>query len=252
MAWILTIDVAADQTADICDQLWDVGSTGIAERTVPAQHSRQLLAGFETEEAADAAKAMLGGIVAPVDPSAWTGPEPGAITIADRRLTVDAGQSFGHGSHPTTMLCLRALEAHVRPGHAVLDVGCGSGVLALAARVLGAETVTAIDIDPAAVAATRANAAANEVEIEIVHGELAALDRHYDIVVANMLLTEVEPLAADIVRLAGELLIVSGALVDQASRWTPMFPDGELVDEATEGDWIGRTYRFDSERGATS
>lgn len=110
-------------------------------------------------------------------------------------LEIDPGRSFGHGAHPTTRLCLAAIEGllDAHPGAAVLDVGCGSGVLAVAAARLGAGRVVAVDIDPAAVAATRANAARNGVtrlEIALVpEGEvdpLAGVDGTFDVVVANI------------------------------------------------------------------
>ena len=89
-------------------------------------------------------------------PTWHTAPDPSAIAIR-----LDPGLAFGTGSHPTTRMCLAWLDQHVSPADSVLDYGCGSGVLAIAAALLGARAVTATDIDPQALIATRSNAAAN-------------------------------------------------------------------------------------------
>ena len=101
--------------------------------------------------------------------------EPDSAAI---NLRLDPGLAFGTGAHPTTWQCLRWLEANLRAGAAVLDYGCGSGVLAIAAKRLGAGAVVSVDIDPHAVLATRENAAANAVEIHADrprHGAARAL-----------------------------------------------------------------------------
>lgn len=100
-------------------------------------------------------------------------------------LVIEPGMAFGTGHHETTRLALRALSRRVRPGMRVLDLGTGSGVLAIAAAKLGAR-VDALDIDPVAVAAARENAAQNGVEIEVKEGSLEAARGPYDLVVANL------------------------------------------------------------------
>ena len=242
MAWILTIDIDADQVDLTSDQLWTAGTNGIAE--VPGGHGARLLAGFETEAEAAAAQTEFGGTVAPVDPTAWGAPAATVIEVGGRALTIDAGHSFGHGAHPTTQLCLAALALHVVSGQTVLDVGCGSGVLSLAAAALGAAAITAIDIDPAAIAATNSNSQANSIAIDVSTTPFAEIDGPFDIVVINMLVAELEPLVADVCRVAGGLVILSGALIEQADRWATMFPRWDAVDETTDGEWICRTYRI--------
>jgi ribosomal protein L11 methyltransferase len=122
-------------------------------------------------------------------PSWHESPDPAAIN-----LILDPGMAFGTGSHPTTRLCLEWLERHVTAGCSVLDYGCGSGILAIAAARLGAGPVAGVDIDPQAVEAARANAERNGVaalfadSAEPVAGE-------YDVVVANILSNPLRVLA---------------------------------------------------------
>ena len=116
----------------------------------------------------------------------WVGPswrEPPPERAAVR---IDPGLAFGTGSHPTTRLVLAFLERTVRGGESVLDYGCGSGILALAAAKLGAARVDGVDVDAQAVATALANARANGVELQAALPEaLPAV--HYDIVVSNIL-----------------------------------------------------------------
>ena len=241
MAWILTIDVPSAEADAVSDQLWTLGTNGVAE--VPSGDDARLLAGFETEAEAKIARGAIGGSIAPIDPPQWAPPEAATIEVGGRTLTIDAGHSFGHGGHPTTRLCLQALERHVGGGDTVLDVGCGSGVLSLAASTLGASAVTAIDIDPEAITATTENARANNLTLNISATPLADVSGSFDIVVVNMLIAEVEPLAGDLRRVAGGLVILSGALIEQADRWSAMFPGSEMMEATTDGEWAGKVIR---------
>jgi len=147
-------------------------------------------------------------------PSWSEAPDDAAIN-----LKLDPGLAFGTGSHPTTAQCLLWLEANLPAGAMLIDYGCGSGVLAIAAKRLGAGRVVAVDIDPAALAASRANAALNAVDIEVV--ETAAVDPGpYDVVVANILsnpLKVLAPLLSSLVRLDGAL-VLAGILTSQAQE----------------------------------
>ena len=140
--------------------------------------------------------------------------EPGVTVIR-----VEPGATFGLGDHPTTILSIRAIRAALRPGSTVLDVGCGSGVLAIGACVLGASHAVAIDITPASVAVGRANAAANGVadRVDVSTTPLSEEDRQFDIVVANILAPSLVELADDLVRVVrpSGVLIVSGVLADR-------------------------------------
>uniref|UniRef100_UPI003341D449 50S ribosomal protein L11 methyltransferase n=1 Tax=Castellaniella defragrans TaxID=75697 RepID=UPI003341D449 len=135
------------------------------------------------------------------------------------RIELDPGLAFGTGSHPTTHLCLEWLSDHIRGGETVLDYGCGSGILAIAARLLGAARVHAVDIDEQAVLATARNAAANHVQVEAwLPDELP--DGRSRIVVANILsnpLKVLAPMLADRVE-PGGCLVLSGVLERQADE----------------------------------
>ena len=121
-------------------------------------------------------------------------------------MTVDPGRAFGTGSHPTTGLCL-AFLLELEQG-SLLDIGCGSGVLSVAAAKLGFEPVIAIDREPAAVEAAKRNADANEVEIDVRSGDVldAELPRT-DVALANIDLASVEALSA---RLEARMLVTAG------------------------------------------
>ena len=144
-------------------------------------------------------------------PSWHVAPDPDAIV-----LVLDPGMAFGTGSHPTTRLCLEWLESTLTPGVSVLDYGCGSGILAIAAAKLGADDVLGVDIDPQAVSAAKNNAERNEVSA--CFGDSAKeIKGQFDIVVANILSNPLKALAPAIcghVRSGGKLAL-SGILVEQ-------------------------------------
>ena len=145
-------------------------------------------------------------------PSWHAAPDPGALN-----LVLDPGLAFGTGSHPTTALCLEWLAATLHGGETVLDYGCGSGILGIAAARLGARTVLGVDIDDNALIAARDNAAANGVEIALRHSR-DPLPERFDIVIANILtnpLCVLAPLLAGRVARSGQLAL-SGVLESQA------------------------------------
>lgn len=158
-------------------------------------------------------------------PSWHESPDPAAIN-----LILDPGMAFGTGSHPTTRLCLEWLERNVSAGNTVLDYGCGSGILAIAAARLGAGHVAGVDIDPQAVDAAKANAERNGVTALFVDSA-APVAGEYDVVVANILSNPLRVLAPAIcahVRSGGRLAL-SGILREQAdeivaiyAQWIPM------------------------------
>ena len=138
-----------------------------------------------------------------------------AVTV----LRIEPGATFGLGDHPTTVLSMRAIRRSLRAGSTMLDVGCGSGVLAVGACVLGAARAVAVDIAPASVPITKANAASNGVAdlIDVSTTSLAEVDGQFDIVVANILAPTLIELADDLVRVVAPsgVLIVSGVLANR-------------------------------------
>ncbi|KAF0166709.1 MAG: ribosomal protein L11 methyltransferase [Rhodocyclaceae bacterium] len=145
-------------------------------------------------------------------PSWHAAPDPGAIN-----LILDPGLAFGTGSHPTTFLCLQWLTETLHGGETLLDYGCGSGILGIAAAKLGAASVLGVDIDDNALTAARDNAANNAVTLELRHSR-EALEERFDIVVANILTNPLCVLAPLLVgRLApGGRIALSGVLAAQA------------------------------------
>jgi len=150
----------------------------------------------------------------------WIVPSWHAAPDADAiNLVLDPGLAFGTGSHPTTFLCLQWLTETLRGGETLLDYGCGSGILGIAAAKLGAASVLGVDIDRNALTAAADNAARNEVALELRHsGE--ALDEQFDVVVANILtnpLCVLAPLLSARIGRNGRIAL-SGVLATQAEQ----------------------------------
>jgi ribosomal protein L11 methyltransferase len=154
-----------------------------------------------------------------VVPSWHEAPDPDALI-----LELDPGLAFGTGSHPTTRLCMEWLEAHPAPGKTVLDYGCGSGILAMVAKKLGAQQVAGVDIDPQAIESARDNAVRNQCEVAYFLPDTFAQSQHasqrFDVVVANILSSPLKLMAPMLSgRVAdGGALILSGVLARQAEE----------------------------------
>jgi len=168
-------------------------------------------------------------------------------------IDLDPGMAFGTGLHPTTRLCLQALEDRAEHGPLgrVLDVGCGSGILSIAAVKLGATRALAVDIDPIAVEATEANARHNRVgrRVRARDGTIPSEQGPFDTVLANLIagiLVELAPhLAEELV--PGGTLVASGIFIDrEADTWAALEGVGfELVRRWHESDWVA----FEAVRG---
>ncbi|HUN67182.1 MAG TPA: 50S ribosomal protein L11 methyltransferase [Burkholderiales bacterium] len=167
-------------------------------------------------------------------PSWHTPPDPAAIVVR-----LDPGLAFGTGSHASTRLVLQYLERNIRKAGRVLDYGCGSGILAIVAAKIGAEEVTAVDIDPLALETAAANASVNEVTVRIAAPESLAPGR-FDVVLANILagpLIALEPLLAGRTRKGGRI-VLSGILESQAAEVVAAYAqDFDAGVIATEEGW---------------
>jgi ribosomal protein L11 methyltransferase len=167
-------------------------------------------------------------------PSWHEPPDPSATVVR-----LDPGLAFGTGSHPSTRLILNFLEKNIRTGERVLDYGCGSGILAITAVMLGAADVAAVDIDPQALATTQENASANGVSLRVMAPDALPAGT-YDVVLANILagpLIALEPQLAARTRAGGRALL-SGILESQAAEVTAAYArDFETSVQATEEGW---------------
>jgi ribosomal protein L11 methyltransferase len=162
-------------------------------------------------------------------------------------VRIDPGAAFGLGDHPTTVLALRALRSVWWHDATVLDVGCGSGVLAVTAAITGAPYVEAIDVSPAAVQATLANAARNGVEGRVVASTrtVAELDGPFDVVLANILAPTLVELASDLERLTADsgVLVVSGFLDGAYDHVVEALEPMRVIDVLRREGWAALVLR---------
>ncbi|HEX5947052.1 MAG TPA: 50S ribosomal protein L11 methyltransferase [Acidimicrobiales bacterium] len=275
----MRVAVAAHETELAADALWQAGAAAIEEQpgalvaaTTDGGDPARLLAAVAGRWPAEAIAVDLEGAL-----DAWR-EHARPVVVGDRLIVrppwvereeasrsrdappdgaldvvVDPGRAFGHGAHPTTRLVLDALVEAVRGGERVLDVGCGSGVLAIAALALGARTAVGVDVDPAALAATRANAARNGMADRVI--VVAAVDDpavagRYDLVVANMLasqLVAVAPTVAGAVA-PGGTVVLSGLLAAQRDQVLGAYGSDQptrlaVVGEREDDGWLCLTLR---------
>jgi ribosomal protein L11 methyltransferase len=232
--------------------LWNAGAGGLWERG-----PRTLVAWFDEPVEG----VPVGGVWEDEPQRDWlaewrAGLEPvsvGGITVAPSwrvgrptptTLVIDPAMAFGTGHHPTTRLCLQVLQDLEVAGRSVLDLGTGTGVLAIAARRLGADRVVAMDTDPDAVAAARDNTARNEAPVDLREGSVDALrpGEHFDLVLANLVTDVVMGLAPALIdRVApGGTLAVSGISVDRSGEVADLLAGltGRVPAAWQEGDWV--------------
>ncbi len=174
-------------------------------------------------------------------------------------FVINPGMSFGTGSHHTTRLCLERLEQYIKPGMSILDLGCGSGILSAVALLLGADSATAVDIDPNAAKIARENAgrngipdekyrifAGNILTDEALQAEIA--DRKYDLILANIVADVIIALAPMVPPLLKKdaKFITSGIIIDRredvlgAYETLPM----AKIHESQSGDWLAFDYEL--------
>jgi ribosomal protein L11 methyltransferase len=271
----VTVRVRLPSAADVdlaADALWRAGAVAIEERE--ASEGLVLIAGVaaggDTEPLLAAVAGRWPAELVPVDLDAaldawrdharlvevndrlvvcppWARPSPRASGRIE--LVIDPGRAFGSGAHPSTRLALAALERSLVGDARVLDAGCGSGVLAIAALRLGASRATGLDVDPAALDATRRNAERNGVldrlsvsDASVDH--VAATRGPFELVLANMLLPQLVAMAGPLrAALApGATLVLSGVLTEQRrpllAAYAPLEPAAEQADEG----WLAVTF----------
>ena len=278
--WSLTAEVPSDDSDACAALLFEAGAAGVEEREAgltPMPGERQpapgnvLLVGFfpgEAEAREAAAVLEVPSELAEIPDRDW-GEEwkkgLGPITIGRvflrpswveavtppgaAEVVLDPGMAFGTGTHPTTALCLGAIDRFLagRPGSAVLDVGTGSGLLAIAARKLGAGRVAANDDDPVAVAVAAENAARNGAEFELTGATAGDIPGTFDLVVANILANVLVALAPEIrARTApGGEVVLAGVLVPQEEEVARAFvAEGlEPLPGERRGEWSMLRFR---------
>ena len=269
------VDVTAGDEADqVGALLFELGAEGVEERDETtlaknaASGSVTLVGAFPDRAAAEAAIAQLDPKLSPryeeVVGDAWRDAwkehyKPYAIAEGivvrppweayeakpgEQVLELEPGRAFGTGLHETTRLVARAIKAHAAEveGKLAIDVGCGSGILALIALALGADRAIAIDNDPEAIDVTRENAARNGLteRVDASTTDVAALTATAPLVLANIEARILIPMAKDLVaRVApGGLLLLSGILVPQQDDVRAAYPDLELLEAPALGEWV--------------
>jgi len=210
----------------------DAAGEARVRHVFPAAAAAPVAAGWEDGWRAFHRPVRAGGL--------WIGPPWEPVPAGERAVVIDPGRAFGTGAHPTTRLCLELL-AELPPG-SLVDVGCGSGVLAIAAARLGFDPVVAIDDDPVAVAATEANARVNAVAVAArVLDALREPVPAADVAVANVLLA---PVTAILARLDARLAVTSGYLEGEA----PAHPGWDRVATRALDGWAADCFERSSAR----
>lgn len=174
-----------------------------------------------------------------INPSWYTDTDPKGRAV----LNIDPGLAFGTGKHETTRLCLETLEKYIKGGETVLDVGCGSGILGIAAVLLGADSAFGVDIDTTAVKTANENAAINRVDGKFcaIAGDLVdKVQGKYDIIVANIVADAIIALSASVKEFMkpDSVYIVSGIIDTRADDVKNAIGDNfDIVEETTMGGW---------------
>lgn len=265
----LVVTVAPGDVEVASDALWGLGVVAVEERTAGDLVELWTSLGDEPvapdlpwpwrfEEVDEAVADTWREFAVPIDIEpgvvvrpAWV---PYDATPGVTVLHIEPGSTFGMGDHPTTVLSLRATRRLVREGCTVLDVGCGSGVLAIAAMRFGAGRAVGIDIAPAAVPVTTANAAANGVVVDVSTTDLADVEGEFDLVLANILAPALVGLAADLRRVVapGGRLVISGILADRHEHVLAALAPLEVEHTEVLDGWAAVTLRHPPARSAST
>jgi ribosomal protein L11 methyltransferase len=243
-AYLPQDDQLEDKRTRLAEALWHLGQLAAQSGlSVPEPEFRAVAESDWAEQWKQHYRPLRLGRRLWVSP-AWVTPQvgPGEVLVQ-----LDPGMAFGTGTHPTTQLCLAALEDYLQLGGAVLDLGTGSGILAIAAAKLGAASVLALDIDPEAVRVAGENVAANGVGevVRVEHGSLAAaLDiGHWPLVIANILSSVIIKLFDEGLARAvapGGRLVLSGILAEQAEEVKQAAQRSGLrvTEQRQSGEWV--------------
>ena len=273
---VVHMDVPSESSDEAAAALFSLGASGVEERDAatldkPSEGEVLLVAHFDDE---DRARIACGALPWPgrlthivgddwkhnwraffkptrigkrlvIRPS-WeeVTPKKGDVII-----TVDPGQAFGTGTHETTRLVLAELDACVRGGERVLDAGCGSGILAIGALLLGAKDALCVDVDPDAIVVTLENAEINDVADRVVANTtpVAKLRRQFDLVVANIESRVLIPMAPQLAKRVapGGTLVLSGLLAPEEVAVRKAYRGLGLryVRTRQDGEWIALSYR---------
>lgn len=225
-------DAAADVDT-IAQQLASQGDLGIAN------HSQEILEDKDWVRAwMDSYQPMAMGERLWICPSWLAAPDPAAVN-----LVLDPGMAFGTGTHPTTAMCLRWLDSAELRGKTIVDYGCGSGILAIAALLLGAQSAIATDIDGQAITATRDNARRNglsEQQLKLCYPGALGSEEPADLLLANILagpLAQLAPQISSLVKAGGDL-VLSGILAQQAEALMTAYPEFDFVQPWHQDGWV--------------
>ncbi len=264
----LHVPAQADEVEWLSYTLFELGASGVEERDASTLSREMdgvmLIASFADHVSAEEARRALGRDAEIVDvigdgwrdgwraffkprqvgPKLWVRPswEPLDAPHGHSVIVVDPGRAFGSGTHESTRLVLGQLGEHLEPGQAVLDVGCGSGILSVGACLLGASRVIAVDIDPDSASMTRENAQINGVSDRIEASTLPAgrVEGRFPLVLANIEAWVLRALSADLAAKTapGGTLILSGVLAGQEQALLEAFPEFRCVHGARDGAWV--------------
>jgi ribosomal protein L11 methyltransferase len=267
------VDLPAALAEEVSVELWELGATGIEERDGSTlcraeveEGGVTLVAGFDDEDLARSVAAVFSPrfpsrvehVVGDAWRDAWrehfkpvrlgqrlvVRPSWESVRLwpGEVEVVVDPGRAFGSGTHETTRLVLRELDRRVRGGERVLDVGCGSGILGVAALKLGAQHVRAIDVDPDVVPVARENARLNRVasRMSVSTTPVERVRGTFDLVLANIetpvLVRLAAPLAARVA--PGGTLVLSGVLKGEQDRVCAAFAGLSRAIVGCEGEWV--------------